>query len=64
MKKIFILILIISSISFAQCGFKLLTSIHGEKTEDNFTSLDAVGDINGDGFNDFMRTSRGNLKYI
>jgi len=52
----------ISSLSFAQGELKLLTSIHGEKTGDYFTSLDAIGDINGDGFNDFIIGA--NDKYV
>jgi len=39
-----------------------LTSIHGEKTGYDFTLIDAVGDINGDGFNDFITGA--NDKYV
>src|ERR1035437_4074637 len=59
MKKIIILIFMISSISFAQSELKFLTSISGEKQDDQFISVDAVGDINGDGFNDFIVGANG-----
>ena len=62
MKKIIILIFMISSISFAQNKLHLLTTIHGEKNADQFTSMDAVGDVNGDGFNDFITGA--NDKYV
>ena len=54
MKRIFLLLLLVATQLFAQGELKLLTTIHGEKDGDEFTDVDAIGDINGDGFNDFI----------
>ena len=51
---IFLLICLFSQKIEAQDEFSLLTSIHGEKDGDNFIDVDAIGDINGDGYADFI----------
>jgi hypothetical protein len=50
------------SISFAQGELKLLTSVHGEKNGEYFSSVDAIGDVNGDGYDDFIVGDGG--KYV
>jgi hypothetical protein len=61
MKKIFSLLLLYGSL-FAQGQFKLLTTIHGENNGDSFSSIDAIGDIDGDGYDDFIIGDGG--KYV
>jgi hypothetical protein len=54
MKKAFMILLLNITMSFAQDGFTLLTTVHGEKEGDAYSVVDAVGDVNGDGFDDFI----------
>ena len=54
MKKVFIVLSLIATTLFAQDELKLLTTVHGEKEGDMYSVVDAVGDVNGDGFDDFI----------
>lgn len=54
MKKIFLVSLIFSVQLIAQNELKLLTNVHGEKEGDRFSSVDAIGDVDGDGYDDFI----------
>jgi hypothetical protein len=47
-------ILSVSTSLFAEKGFRLLTTISGEKSGDQFCTVKNVGDVNGDGFNDLL----------
>jgi hypothetical protein len=57
-----IALLITFSVSFAQSELKLLTSIHGENNGEYFSSVDAIGDVNGDTYDDFIVGDDG--KYV
>jgi hypothetical protein len=53
------------SVSFAQGELKLLTSVHGEKNGDVYSIVTPLGDVNGDGYNDFIvgnQTGKGYAK--
>jgi hypothetical protein len=49
-----IALLISFSVSNAQGELKLLTSVHGEKNGDIYSMVTSLGDVNGDGYNDFI----------
>jgi len=54
MKRFYLIVFIISIQLSAQDELKLLVTIHGEQDNEEFAFTDAVGDINGDGFDDFL----------
>jgi len=51
---VLLVILSVSTSLFAEKGFRLLTTISGEKSGDQFCTVKNVGDVNGDGFNDLL----------
>ncbi|OGU67735.1 MAG: hypothetical protein A2499_00815 [Stygiobacter sp. RIFOXYC12_FULL_38_8] len=59
MKKTLVVLLFFVCSIKAQEAFILLTSIHGEKQGDAYSSVAQLGDVNGDGYNDFIVGSRG-----
>ncbi|MFA7418794.1 MAG: T9SS type A sorting domain-containing protein [Melioribacteraceae bacterium] len=59
MKKIIFGLLLYVISANAQETLKLLTTVHGEKQGDAYSSVAQLGDVNGDGFNDFIAGSRG-----
>lgn len=54
MKKTNLIFLMLATTLFAQNELKLLTTVHGEKDGDAFSFIDAIGDVNGDGYDDFI----------
>ena len=54
MKKISLIMIMMAATLFAQDELKLLTAVHGEKDGDGFSVVDAIGDVNGDGYDDFI----------
>ncbi|MBI1938280.1 MAG: FG-GAP repeat protein, partial [Ignavibacteriales bacterium] len=64
MKKIFAILFLLCTQLFAQGELKLLTTIHGEKEGDEFSDVDAIGDINGDGFDDFIVGKKNRGSYL
>lgn len=53
-RAVLLVILSLSTSLFAEKGFRLLTTISGEKAGDQFCTVKNVGDVNGDGFNDLL----------
>lgn len=64
MKKIFVLLFLLCTQLFAQGELKLLTTIHGENEGDEFSDVDAIGDINGDRFDDFIIGKKNRGSYL
>lgn len=54
MKKVSIILFVMTLTLFAQDELILLTSVHGEKDGDAFSNAAVLGDVNGDGFDDFI----------
>ncbi len=54
MKTIHLILILFCVELYAQDGLTLLTTVHGEKAGDAFSFVDAIGDVNGDGFDDFI----------
>jgi hypothetical protein len=54
MRKVIIIIYLVGFTIYAQGEFKLLTSISGEKAGDHFSKVCPLGDVNGDGYDDFL----------
>ncbi|NOG98239.1 MAG: T9SS type A sorting domain-containing protein [Ignavibacteriae bacterium] len=57
----FILLALFSSQTKAQDSLYLVGTITGESTEKQITDISGVGDVNGDGYDDFMVSSRTGL---
>ncbi|MFH1213190.1 MAG: hypothetical protein V1681_03825, partial [Candidatus Neomarinimicrobiota bacterium] len=51
---VLVVVLSLSTSLFAEKGFRLLTTISGEKAGDQFCTVKNIGDVNGDGFNDLL----------
>ena len=60
MKRTVLLIIFYSTNLFGQGDFTFLTSVHGEKEGDQFSSVCSLGDVNGDGYDDFIVGGIGN----
>jgi hypothetical protein len=54
MKTIHLILILLCIELYAQDELTLLTAIHGEKEGDAFSSVDAIGDVDGDGYDDFI----------